>query len=100
MGEYFLIAQTAVKMGLAIKYPHKSDEVFKVKGIDLYYKCINSHVPFHQWHLWIARTLHSMLTGSAKPAALMKKRQNKQLTQGGNQQVRNNNNNSRGQQQG
>ena len=49
--EYFLIAQTAVKIGLAMKYPHKSDEVFRVRGIDLYYKCLNSHVPFHQWHL-------------------------------------------------
>ena len=69
--EYFLIAQTAVKIGLAMKYPHKSDEVFKVRGIDLYYKCLNSHVPFHQWHLWISRTLHSMLKGDVKPAALM-----------------------------
>ena len=69
--EYFLIAQTAVKIGLAIKFPHKSDEVFRVRGIDLYYKCLNSHVPFHQWHLWISRTLHSMLKGDVKPAAIM-----------------------------
>jgi chromosome segregation ATPase len=59
--EYFLIAQTAVKIGLAMKFPHRSDEVFRVRGIDLYYKCLNSHVPFHQWHLWISRTLHAML---------------------------------------
>ncbi len=69
--EYFLIAQTAVKIGLAMKFPHRSDEVFRVRGIDLYYKCLNSHVPFHQWHLWISRTLHAMLKGDVKPAAIM-----------------------------
>lgn len=29
--EYFLIAQTAVKIGLAIKFPHQSDAIFKVR---------------------------------------------------------------------
>ncbi len=66
-----MIAQTAVKIGLAMKFPHRSDEVFRVRGIDLYYKCLNSHVPFHQWHLWISRTLHAMLKGDVKPAAIM-----------------------------
>ncbi len=45
--------------------------MFRVRGIDLYYKCLNSHVPFHQWHLWISRTLHAMLKGEVKPAAIM-----------------------------
>ncbi len=27
--EYFLIAQTAVKIGLAIKFPHQADAIFR-----------------------------------------------------------------------
>merc|ERR1711991_42822 len=95
--EYFLIAQTAVKIGLAIKFPHKSDEVFRVRGIDLYYKCLNAHVPFHQWHLWISRTLHSMLKGDVKPAAIMensRKAREKDSEDGNNNNNNSNNNNN------
>lgn len=92
--DYFLIAQTAVKIGLAIKYPHHSDRFFQVRGIDLYYKCLNSRIPFHQvsgglrggdddgliderctqWHNWISKTLQEMIKGEAKPAAIMQRK--------------------------
>eukprot|EP01091_Cochliopodium_minus_P014548 TRINITY_DN4958_c1_g1_i1.p1 TRINITY_DN4958_c1_g1~~TRINITY_DN4958_c1_g1_i1.p1 ORF type:complete len:320 (-),score=120.18 TRINITY_DN4958_c1_g1_i1:59-1018(-) len=59
--EFFSIACTAIKIKLAIKFPHKSDEVFKIKASSLYDEAIKKGVPFHEWYTWIDETLNSKL---------------------------------------
>ena len=66
--EYFTIASTAIKIKLAIKYPHKSDEVFKIKPITLYEEALSKGIPFHEWYTWIDETLQSKLVHIVTPS--------------------------------
>jgi hypothetical protein len=59
--EYFYLAATAVKIGIAIKYVHHSDEVFKTSSKLLYDRAIEADVPFHEWHDWLVEQLNTRL---------------------------------------
>ena len=59
--EYFIISSTAVKVKLAIKFPHKSDEVFKIKGSALYNDAMKEGIPFHEWYSWLEERLAKKL---------------------------------------
>eukprot|EP01094_Clydonella_sp_ATCC50884_P008191 TRINITY_DN174_c0_g1_i1.p1 TRINITY_DN174_c0_g1~~TRINITY_DN174_c0_g1_i1.p1 ORF type:complete len:450 (-),score=191.21 TRINITY_DN174_c0_g1_i1:125-1474(-) len=51
--EYFYLAATAVKIGLAIRNPRTSDGVFRLNLKALYDQAVANDVPFHEWYKWL-----------------------------------------------
>eukprot|EP00008_Paramoeba_atlantica_P010239 CAMPEP_0201489580 /NCGR_PEP_ID=MMETSP0151_2-20130828/22891_1 /ASSEMBLY_ACC=CAM_ASM_000257 /TAXON_ID=200890 /ORGANISM="Paramoeba atlantica, Strain 621/1 / CCAP 1560/9" /LENGTH=493 /DNA_ID=CAMNT_0047875213 /DNA_START=73 /DNA_END=1554 /DNA_ORIENTATION=- len=51
--EYFFLAATAVRIGMAVQYPHHSDPLFQISAKILFEKCMREDVPFHKWHEWL-----------------------------------------------
>lgn len=51
--EYFLMASTAVKIGMAVKHPHVSDKVFQINSRHMFRQAAQLDIPFHEWHFWI-----------------------------------------------
>jgi len=81
-------ATTAVKICMATQYPHHSDALFLISAQDLFKKCVEDDVPFHNWHEWLFQELFGNLKWTAETQTDSKKKPQSESNQSASQQPR------------
>lgn len=70
--EFFNMTTTSIKIGLSLKYPHKSEEILKINADILYNEAITKKIPFHDWYTWIINILKIKLENIETPSLKLK----------------------------
>mmetsp|Transcript_24800 Transcript_24800/g.34719 ORF Transcript_24800/g.34719 Transcript_24800/m.34719 type:complete len:622 (-) Transcript_24800:55-1920(-) len=62
--DYFSLTAAAVKIGLVLKFPEKTEIIFATDVKKLYEQATRDHIPFHEWHQWISTQLGNVIAAS------------------------------------
>lgn len=62
--DYFSLTAAAVKIGLVLKFPEKTEVIFATDVKKMYEQATRDHIPFHEWHQWISTQLGNVIAAS------------------------------------